>query len=175
MLTRIGPPAPAGDAVDALVDCHERIRSFTDLALRLARTPGLSAAEVGDAAARVHRYFAEALPLHARDEEESILPRLRGRDATVDRELEAMRREHVEHGGAVGRVLAACERLRADPAALPRHAPDLEAAARELEEHFAAHLAREERVIFPALRRLLDRPTLDAIHAEMRARRTTGR
>jgi len=171
MLIRIGPSHGAGDVVDALLECHERIRAFTDLALRLAVTAGLSAAEVRDAAASVHRYFSVALPLHARDEEESVLPRLLGKDARVDRELAEMQREHAEHGGAVSRVLAACAELKERPEALPRIAPGLADAARELAHHFEAHLAREERGVFPAVHTHLDRDTRAAVHAEMRARR----
>ncbi len=96
MLT-FGPRPPAGDVVDLLLECHTRIRSFTTLAARLASTPGLAAAEVAEAAAGVHRYFTQALPLHARDEEESVLPRLRGRDPEVDRELAEMVHEHRGH------------------------------------------------------------------------------
>lgn len=171
MLTRIGKPAAPGDVVDALLDCHQRIRDFTALALRLATTGGLAEDDVRDAAARVHRYFAVALPLHAQDEEESILPRLRGADPAVDAELATMRREHAEHGDPVGRLLTACAELQARPGELARLAPSLADAARELQHHFEQHLLREERVIFPAVRRHLDRPTQEAIQGEMRARR----
>lgn len=167
----IGKPAPAGDVVDALLDCHGRIRSFTALALRLARAAGPREAEARDAAAAVHRYFSRALPLHARDEEESILPRLRGRDPAVDAALETMHREHLEHEAALGRLLAACAAVMEDPAALPRVAPALEAAAADLERQFGAHLGAEERVLFPALRAHLGRDAHQAILAEMRARR----
>jgi iron-sulfur cluster repair protein YtfE (RIC family) len=164
--------APArGDVVDALLDCHARIRAFTALAARLATSVGASPGEVRDAAEGVHRYFALALPLHADDEERSILPRLAGRDAAVDRELATMRREHVEHADAVSRLLSACEAVRADPAALPRVAEALGRAAEDLSRHFTEHLAREEQVIFPAVRAALGPAELDAIRAEMRARR----
>jgi iron-sulfur cluster repair protein YtfE (RIC family) len=170
-LGKPGSAATGGDVVDALLDCHARIRSFTALAERLASATGSSLAEVRDAAEGVHRYFELALPLHAEDEERSILPRLAGRDAAVDRELAAMRREHGEHGDAVARVLTACAVLRRDPAALPRVGASLAEAARGLAAHFEEHLAREERVIFPALRSYLAPAEQDAIRAEMKARR----
>ena len=173
MLTRLGPAPRSGDVVDALLDCHQRIREFTELAARLASARGVSEAEVRDAAARAHRYFSTALPLHARDEEESLLPRLEGLDPEVDRELAEMMREHSEHGDPTDRVLAACAELKRDPAALPRLAPALAAAARDLQRHFEAHLEREERVIFPAVRARLDRATQETIQAEMRARRAS--
>ncbi len=163
--------APAGDVVDALLECHARIRSFSALALRLSRAGELAEGEARDAAAAVHRYFAQALPLHARDEEDSILPRLRGREQALDAALEAMQREHGEHGPVVARVLAACAAVAERPAELPRVASALEAAAVELERHFAVHLDAEERLVFPALRAHLPREVHQAVLAEMRARR----
>jgi hemerythrin-like domain-containing protein len=171
MPIRIGKAPAQGDVVDALVDCHQRIRDFTSLAVRLAGSHGLAAEEIREAAAGVHRYFAVALPLHARDEEESLLPRLEGREAALDAELAEMMREHAEHGDPTGRVLAACARLEEDPSQLAALAPQLAVAARDLERHFQVHLEREERVIFPAIRRLLDAPTRERIQVEMRERR----
>jgi hemerythrin-like domain-containing protein len=171
MPIRIGRAPTQGDVVDALVDCHQRIRDFSSLAVRLATSQGLSADEIREAAAGVHRYFAVALPLHARDEEESLLPRLEGRDPALDAELAEMMREHAEHGDPTDRVLAACSKLQANPDELAAIAPAFSAAARELERHFQVHLEREERVIFPAIRSLLDPPTRERIQTEMRERR----
>ena len=171
MLTRIGRAPVQGDVVDALLDCHQRIRDFTALALRLGTMQGLSDAEIRDAAARVHRYFSSALPLHARDEEESLLPRLEGLDPALDAELAEMMREHAEHGPPTDRLLALCAELQERPGELPRSAARLAAVARELERHFDTHLAREERVIFPAIRARLDGTTREQIQVEIRQRR----
>ncbi|HYG69071.1 MAG TPA: hemerythrin domain-containing protein, partial [Anaeromyxobacteraceae bacterium] len=58
-----------------------------------------------------------------------------------------------------------------DPGRLPHVSGKLREAAEALTRHFDAHLEREERVIFPALRRLVD-PELDGrLVAEIRARR----
>jgi iron-sulfur cluster repair protein YtfE (RIC family) len=174
MLNTIGAPRPSEGIVELLLECHARIRSFSDLAVRLGEAPAPSPAEVADAAARVRRYFAEALPLHARDEEESVLPRLRGRDPAVDAELLAMAREHAEHEAPVAALTGACDEIARDPTRAPALLRGVGRAAAELERHFAAHLRREESVIFPALRRLLD-PAADAeIVREIRARRGAG-
>lgn len=171
MLTGIGRGAIAEDAVGLLLECHHRIRAFTAMASRLAAAGEAGPDAVRDAARRVHRYFAEALPLHARDEEESILPRLHGRDAEVDRALETMSREHREHEAPLAKVLAGCAALERDPAALPQVAEQLASAATELEAHFARHLALEEAVVFPAMRRLLSAADDATVVREMRARR----
>ncbi len=173
MLARIGKPAAAGDAVDLLLECHERIRSFLALARRVAEADPAEEG-VADAAGRVRRYFGEALPLHARDEEDSVLPRLRGVDARLDAALEAMHREHREHEPLLAQLVDACGAIAADPRALGARAPLLAAVSLELDVLFAEHLCSEETVVFPAMRRLLDRAADAAIVREIRARRTGG-
>ncbi len=171
MLTNLGRPAVPTGAVEMLLECHVRIRSFLDLAGRLAGARDLPPEEIADAAARVHRYFAQALPLHARDEEQSLLPRIRGRDPAVDRELREMRREHDEHTLPLERLTGLCAALAADPGRLPELAPALGLAGSLLAGLFAVHLGREELVIFPAVRRYLSREEDARLVAEMRARR----
>lgn len=171
MLTRLGKPSAPGDAVDLLLECHERIRSFLSLARRIPGADPAHPQAIAEAALRVRRYFTEALPLHALDEEESILPRLRGRDPAVDAELEEMSREHVEHQPPLRTLVGACEVLGRDPGRQGELAPAIASAAEELERQFAAHLRREEEVIFPAVRRLLDRASDSDIVVEIRARR----
>jgi hemerythrin-like domain-containing protein len=171
MLTNIGKAPAALDAVALLVECHERIRSFLAMARRIAEASSADRDEVRQAAARVSRYFGQALPLHAEDEERSILPRLAGRDPAVDAELETMRREHAEHEGPVRRLVEACDLLAREPERHGELAGSVGAAASELERHFAGHLRREEEVVFPAIRRFLD-PRADAeVVKEIRARR----
>ena len=171
MLTRLGKPAAPGDAVDLLLECHERIRSFLGLARRIAEAGPSDRSEVPDAAARVHRYFTEALPLHAKDEEESVLPRLHGQDPRVDAELVAMMHEHAEHEQPLGALVRACQLLVREPARYAEVARAIAVATDELDRHFSVHLRREEEVIFPAMRRLLDRAADEEIVKEIRARR----
>ncbi len=171
MLTMIGTVAAPRDAVDLLLECHERIRTFLGMARRLASAGEARDDEIVEAAERVHRYFTQALPLHAEDEEESLLPRLRGSDAAVDVALEAMAREHGEHEAPLRVLAGACQALARDPAVHGEIAPVIAAATGELERHFAAHLRREEEIIFPAVRRLLDARADSEIVRELRARR----
>ena len=166
------PRRPADDEpITLLTACHTRIRSFTGLALRLGEASGLAASDVVDAAERVRRYFGEALPLHAQDEEESLAPRLRGRDPALDRALERMAREHLEHGPLLARLIALCVRLEGEPSAHDAVRAELAAVATALSEAMEAHLAAEERDIFPALATALDPPTRARIASEIRARR----
>jgi iron-sulfur cluster repair protein YtfE (RIC family) len=175
MLTQVGRSRKdGGDAVDLLVECHTRIRHFTAVTRRLAEARDASPEEIREAAAGVHRYFTTALPLHARDEEESLVPRLRGLDPAIDQALDEMSREHELHGDPLARVVDLCAVLRDEPARQQSLAADLSGAVMELERQFIAHLDREEAVIFPAIRRLLAPDVNAAIVSELRARRQPG-
>ena len=171
MLTVLGKAPAQGDAVDLLLECHDRIRSFLLLARRIAGARGDERDGVPEAAGRVIRYFTQALPLHALDEEDSILPRLVGQEPALDEALATMAREHAEHAAPLAALVAACAVLARDPARHGELAPEVGAAADALDRHFAAHLAREEQVVFPAVRRLLDRTDQAALVREIRARR----
>lgn len=172
MLTRIGTSTTTpSDAVDLLVDCHARIRHFLAVARGIAERGPSDPAAVPEAAAAVVRYFTKALPLHARDEEDSIVPRLRGRDPAVDRALDQMLREHAEHDAPLDGLVAACEALASGRGRLADLGPVVARETAALERHFDEHLRNEEAVIFPAMRRFLDADADAAIVRELRARR----
>src|SRR4051794_33485957 len=87
MLNQISPAKTQPkieDAVDMLVSCHQRIRHFTGVAIKLAHAQGSSDDDVKQAAAGVHRYYTVSLPLHEADEEDTLRPRL---DAMGDQKL----------------------------------------------------------------------------------------
>lgn len=171
MLVSIGrKPRAEGDLVDLLAECHGRIRNFSGMAVTLVERADLPREEIVEACAAIERYFREALPLHVRDEEESLLPRLRARSPTVDAALAQMEEQHELHTALVERLCEAVSALRVSP-------EDAGARSRlaSVAEPFAtvmqAHLEAEEAVIFPAVRELLSAEERDAVRAEMRARR----
>lgn len=171
MYVQIGSPKNPSDVVDLFLECHERIRTFIGLAARLAKTEGVSPDEVREAAARVARYFSDALPLHVADEEESILPRLAGRSPALDRALDRMNRQHREHEQPLRVLLEACNTLKSSPELLDRVREKLAEAAAGLETDYAAHLQEEERIILPAIRTFLTPAEKAEIESELRARR----
>src|SRR5262245_34207953 len=130
MLTPLHPSAPqraAGDLVELLLDCHRRIRRFVSSARHLADAEAVTDAEAREAAATTARYFTVALPLHVRDEEESIVPRLAGRDPQVDAALREMARQHLDHLQPLAQLVALLERIAATPAERPALRTDLRA------------------------------------------------
>lgn len=172
MLISIGQgPKPPDDITDALLECHQRIRTFTALGVTLGSRPDLPDPEVRDAAARVERYFRVALPLHVRDEEESLLPRLHGLVPAVDEALAKMHAEHEQHHALLEQLFQALARVQAAPPDPAERARLLDA-TRALDAAFEPHLRLEETVIFPALRDRVDAPTRRLMLDELRARRS---
>lgn len=157
-----------GDVVDALEACHQRIRSFLELGARVGQ--GGEPDQVSEACRRIERYFREAMPLHVTDEEESVLPRLRGRDPEVDRALASMHEQHGAHEAALAELTGAAAALAGEPAAAALLAR-MAAATGALAAALIPHLELEEALILPAMRRLLAPGELADIAAELRSRR----
>ncbi|MBS1148904.1 MAG: Hemerythrin cation binding domain protein, partial [Myxococcaceae bacterium] len=85
------------DIVALYLQSHTRLRAFTVLAAGLARVQGAKPELIVSTAQRLYEYFTTVLPLHFRDEEESLARRLRGTDPAVDRALDEMEAQHREH------------------------------------------------------------------------------
>lgn len=166
-IRRKSAPAPAlgdDDVTSRLAECHVRIRRFLEEAATLARTSGAEAPR--RASARdVRRYFAQALPLHAEDEDHSIAPRLPAEHAALVARLSA------EHDAIVDglRHLEADWARWAEGAAGPGSPAHLDLLSRT-SAALHGHLALEEIELFPAIRRLDARARRDIV-AEMGARR----
>jgi iron-sulfur cluster repair protein YtfE (RIC family) len=171
MLVKIKPRGKGEDDLwDLLLACHERIRSFIALARAVGERSDASAREVTEACLRVERYFTKALPLHVRDEEESLIPRLLGHSPELDRALLTMKEEHVAHDHRLRALLCAVSAVGDEPG-VPEKRAELVAAADELRREFAEHLQLEEAVVFPAARRFLTLASQAEIMAELRRRR----
>lgn len=169
-------PRPALETPEALLlACHERIRSFAHRARQLAALDpqGASAAELASAALAISRYFSESIALHVRDEEESVLPRLKGRSASLDAALAAMEADHDRDAPWIEALVRALRHVAEHPERLSDERLALATASRRVEEHLAAHLAAEEATILPALAGLAAHER-DAIVREIRARRQPG-
>lgn len=147
------------DARTLLAECHDRIRRHCR-GLRALVEDVRAPEPVRRATARAcARYFGEALPLHAADEERSILPRLP--PAPVDEELH---RQHEEIEAALPVLVAALRRRgEGDPA------PELATLGPPFVERLLAHIALEEEALFPRLDGL---PQAEVV-AEIRQRRGT--
>lgn len=171
---RLNPtPSLERDAVDMLLACHQRIRNFTGIAVRLAEAVDAGAPEVANAAAAVHRYYSIALPLHEADENESVYPRLFQR-LTDPAERVAMQNMVDQHGPlnqVIARLLPRWTELQSAPEKLSSCAAPMRTDCEQLQQLWNEHLALEEEIVFPLIRRRLTQEDLRLIHAEMKARR----
>ena len=121
------------------------------------------------------RYFREAAPKHTADEEESLFPRLRAMDRPglheIIKHVEALERDHDEAN--VGH--AEVDRLGQEwlsKGTLPESdALRLVQLLAKLTGHYEAHIAIEEREVFPAAAAVLSKSQHEAVGAEMAARR----
>ncbi len=167
------PPAGEETADALLRACHQRIRHFTGMSRKLATTSGLPADQIRDAAARTRRYFAEALPKHATDEEQSIAPRLLSRNLSGPERaaVESMVSQHGPIDATLAALSECWRQLEQNPETLSAQVPELLRLTRELESQWDEHLAMEESVVFPAMQRELSTDEHAEILAEMRRRR----
>ncbi len=179
MLNQITPLTSAQpkteDAVDLLTGCHQRIRHFTGVAVKLAHAQGAAPQEVSQAAAGVHRYYSVSLPLHEADEDNSLKPRLEAiAGEQVRHALLAMRDQHQAIDELIERLLPLLVMVRNNPETLQAAGAEMCAIAKALEDLFQAHLQMEEEVIFPAIRRDLPPDSQLEILREMQERRKQG-
>lgn len=170
MFVNLGGAAKREDLVGLLLECHERIRRFSRLAVEVATRVDLPAHEVEDVCLRCERYFVEALPKHVADEELSLLPRLRG--LGVDEALATMHAQHEAHAPLLVELLEALRQLRANPSAQAR--ARLSAVATGVVADFDVHLEAEERLLFPLIPTTLSAEQQRLAIDELRARRQPG-
>jgi iron-sulfur cluster repair protein YtfE (RIC family) len=153
-----------------MLDCHARIREVLSLGSRLAEQASPGEGEVAEVVDRVGRYFHRALPMHVRDEDESILPRLQAAVPAVTAALERMHREHVQHEVLVASLMGTLRQLRDAPGRWGELRGELGLRLVAVEREMLPHLAEEEKEIFPSLS-ALDAGTERRILEEMQARR----
>jgi hemerythrin-like domain-containing protein len=177
VLNQIAPAKPQSkseDAVDLLTGCHQRIRHFTDVAVKLAHAQGVTPDEVRHAAEAVHRYYSVSLPLHEADEDQTLRPKLEAiADESVKHALLAMSDQHQAIDELLERLLPLLVLVKNDPEMIGEVGGEMCSITKALSEMFGAHLQMEEEVIFPSIR--TDSENLQAeILYEMQARRRQG-
>jgi hemerythrin-like domain-containing protein len=178
MLNQISPAKPqpkTEDAVDLLTGCHDRIRHFTGVAVKLAHAQSAAPDEIVRAAAAVHRYYSISLPLHEADEEETLRPRLDAAgDEMVRHALLAMHDQHMAIDDLLERLLPLLMMVQNNPDTLHAAGPEMCSITNALEEMFQAHLKMEEEVIFPAIRERVSKDARQEMLHEMQERRKQG-
>lgn len=171
MLIGKGPRQASDSLVDLLLECHQRIRSFCGLACRIGERSDYGSDEVAEACLGVIRYFTQALPLHVQDEEQSILPRLIGKQPQVDEALAILRSQHVSHQRPLERLVILCRELAQPSTASAELGLELRSLASGLERELSEHLELEESLVFPAIPAYLSAGVQAEVVHELRTRR----
>lgn len=167
------PGAGFDQPVEMWLACHERVQRFAALLSRLAEHMREQGADE-DAqvtAVSIRRYFNEAAPRHHEDEEVDMFPRLRERlgaesDKTVLDVLDQVEADHLQMAGLwkqLDQVLAAIS--RGEQATLEQPLIDRFATM------YRHHIDAEERVLLPALKRVLKSNDWQAVGRAMAERR----
>lgn len=166
------PDAGFDAPVEMWLACHERVRRFAALIVRLeAHVAHVGADEEAQrSAASIRRYFNEAAPRHHEDEEVDLFPLLRERSGAEEQPaLDALERIEAEHlamaevwrriDGALARISAG-DPARLDPQVIAQFASG-----------YDQHIDIEENVVLPALRRRLSAADWSSVGRSMAERR----
>jgi hemerythrin-like domain-containing protein len=167
-----GPAASFEQPFEMLDACHRRVERSLSLLERLAAHMSLHGADeqAQRAAHDVLRYFDIAAPQHHEDEERHLLPRLRehGRADLADRVI-SEHRAMAAAWGCVREALLAIAHAHADAGA--RANAKVDSGWDDFIRLYGAHIALEERDVFPLVREMIGADGLRAMGAEMARRR----
>ena len=172
-LPGFGGPAVGFDTpFEMLQACHERVQRTLALLDKLCNYLHEHACDdsARQAARDVLRYFDLAAPLHHEDEELHIFPLLLAQAAPeVVARVQQLQHDHESMSAhwqdARLRLLALAEGQSSAFTAQD------EAAFARFAQGYAAHIASEEEVVYPAARALLSEPAVQHMGQEMRQRR----
>jgi hemerythrin-like domain-containing protein len=171
------PESDYTNPLGLLSDCHRRIERFLNLLITVVNQAAGERlhTEERQALETALRYFREAAPKHTSDEEESLFPRLRTLQSPLAQEalsmLDILHQDHETADLAHQEVESLCRQWLADDALAKESCHRLRDRLESLKSIYERHIAVEDTQLFPLARKLLDAPELQAMAAEMAARR----
>ena len=188
MLT-IGAPLEhtLDEPIGLLSDCHRRIENFLDTLIRVTEVIGSGqlTPQATDGLSAALQYFREAGPMHTRDEEESLFPRLRqvaqSESELADKAkyaLTIVARLQTDHDAADKRhlIIDALGNRWLQEGSLPTaEVQALQIELRDLRAFYASHISAEDTELFPLSESILEETQLQEMGKEMAARRKLSR
>jgi hemerythrin-like domain-containing protein len=148
----IQPIAPRiDDPIELLLACHEKVRRFADLTVRLRDHVARHGADkqAQEAAQSILRYFNIAAPLHHDDEEQDLFPALRSRGIhSLNLAIDRLATEHLALSKLWTGVQGWLEDVRQGAAQAAPSTLD------EFAQTYKAHAQREEDEVYPAASQL---------------------
>jgi len=143
------PPPSFEDPLEMLRACHDKVRHFAKLSVRIADHIHRHGADqqAQDAAKAVMRYFDLAAPLHHADEDEDLYPALLAlNDAPLSEHIQRLTAEHT----ALASLWQAVRAWLADIAEGTTSTPPSELPA--FAEQYPRHAQDEETLVYPHAR-----------------------
>lgn len=157
--------------------CHERVQRMLHLLCQLREHVLAHGADAQacDAARDVMRYFDQAGPHHHEDEERHVFPVLLAqRDPAVVAVVVQLQRDHGEMALQWAQVRAALMAMVDAREGWPGFSAEELQRFGAYDALYRRHLLDEDRVVYPAARRLIRGDPLQAMSADMMARRGVG-
>ena len=153
------------DPIGLLRACHEKMQAHCELLATLLDKHDLDD-EAREAARKVSRYFSQSAPLHHRDEEEDLFPRINRQSLKVAELVHGLKKEHETLDALWDRLAPELKKLPADgfSDAFKQSALEFSTLCRE-------HIARENRELLPLASNSLSQQALAEIGESMAARR----
>lgn len=158
--------------IEHLMACHRRIEDRLSTLERAGNHLVKDPQAALEAIRKSITFLDSSGALHTEDEEASVFPRLRPRLSPEEQHyLDSLEEQHREAES----VFLELKEIAAEMAASPDRARALESGFRELAARLSAvyrpHIQSEDEILTQMARRTLDEAQLEAITAEMRARR----
>jgi hemerythrin-like domain-containing protein len=153
------------DPIGLLRACHEKMQAHCELLTFLIDKNDLDD-EAREAARKVSRYFSQSAPLHHRDEEEDLFPRINRQSLKVAELVHGLKKEHERLDALWDSIAPELKKLPADgfSDAFRQSALEFSALCRE-------HIAWENRELLPLASNSLSQQALAEIGESMAARR----
>jgi len=176
------PESGFNDPLGLLSDCHRRIERFLAQIVRIveahraaAESPSALTADSSAALEAALQYFRTSGPLHTRDEEESLFPRLRLSESAAAHDalktVDALEVDHDVAESAHTTLDQIATRWLTENTLPPDDATRLHDLTLTLQTLYARHIAAEDTNVFPLAAQALSPTDLHKIGQEMAARR----
>ena len=153
------------DPIGLLRACHEKMQTHCDLLAALLDKDALDD-EAREAARNLVRYFSQSAPLHHRDEEEDLFPRINRQSLKVAELVHGLKKEHETLDALWNSVVPELKKLPADG-----FSEGFKQSAMEFSTLCREHIGRENRELLPLASNSLSQQALAEIGESMAARR----
>ena len=153
------------DPIGLLRACHKNMQDHCELLAALLDKASLDD-EARDAARKLSRYFSQSAPLHHRDEEEDLFPRINRQSLKTAELVHTLKKQHETLDALWNDIAPELKKLPADgfSDAFKQSAMEFSTLCRE-------HIAMENRELLPLASNSLSQQALAEIGERMAARR----